>query len=330
MSDAADAVLRAVRRAMTEFDASAGPVLVACSGGADSLALAAACAQVAGGPRPTAGAVVVDHGMQAASASVAQTAADRCSQFGLAPVVVVAVEPDLTAGRGPEAAARLVRYQALEERADALGAAAVFLGHTADDQAETVALGLARGSGPRALAGMAASRGIYRRPLLGLRRSVVRAAFPDSKPWADPHNDDPRFARSRVRHRVLPVWEEELGPGVVAALARSAELVRAEVAAVDAWAADLAELHVSRNEQGRITVDATALRVRPAAVVARILRTAAVEAGARGGRLTAVHVAALTALVTDWRGQGQVDLPGGINARRISGTVVFVPAAAET
>ena len=140
---------------------------------------------------------------------------------------------------GPEAAARTARYAALQSEA-AGRQATIWLGHTLDDQAESVLLGLARGSGPRSLAGMAARTGRLVRPLLGLRRSVTEQACAelDLDPWRDPHNDDPRFARVRVRRTVLPTLEAELGPGVAEALARTAALVRDDADLLDGLAAE--------------------------------------------------------------------------------------------
>ncbi len=317
---------RAVAGVLDELSVRQPLVVVACSGGADSLALAAATAQVVRSARFAqygAGAVVVDHGLQQDSAQVAARAAEQCLALGLDPVLVRRSVPAANSRSGPEAAAREARYGALEAAAGEVQAAAVLLGHTADDQAETVLLGLARGSGPRALAGMPATRGMFRRPLLDLPREVVRSAYPELESWVDPHNEDPRFTRSRVRHRVLPVLERELGPGVAAALARSAAQVRAEVEAVDFWADQLAAACVESAPDGTVAVDAKALVDTPAAVVTRVMRTAAVLAGANGSLLTSVHLGALTALVSHWRGQGPAYLPGHVIARRLSGTVVL-------
>ncbi len=156
--------------------------------------------------------------------------------LGLDPVEVLAVTVG-TSG-GPENAAREARYAALSEAAGRLGAAAVLLGHTRDDQAETVLLRLARGSGTRSLAGMPARTGIYRRPLLELGRgtTVAACAALGLVPWEDPHNLDGRYARVRVRRRLLPALEDELGPGVAEALARTAGLCRDDADALDAWA----------------------------------------------------------------------------------------------
>ena len=318
------AVRVAVRRCLALVDDLAdGPVAAAVSGGADSLALAAALAF----ERPGATALVVDHGLQPGSAEVAARAAAQCADLGLtAEVLTVEVltarsaegpqppragDPPTTgsgADGGPEGAARAVRYGLLDAAADRLQLAAVLLGHTLDDQAETVLLGLARGSGARALAGMAEVRGRYRRPLLGLDRATTRAACAEAglTPWHDPHNADPAYARVRVRAAVLPVLERELGPGVAAALARTARQLREDADALDALVPPLpAEPEVTVLEQ-----------LQPA-VRARALKTwAEREAGAAVG---AVHVDALRALVERWHGQGPVGLPGGARVERRAG-----------
>jgi tRNA(Ile)-lysidine synthase len=192
----------------------------------------------------------------------------------------------------------------------------VLLGHTSDDQAETVLLGLARGSGVRSLAGMPRVRGIFRRPLLDLRRAAVHAAVPDGAPLVDdPHNRDDRFARARVRHTVIPMLERELGPGITAALARTADLARADADALgelaDATAWDL--MHGARDEG---TLDVDSLVGLHAAVLSRVVRTWLVDGGCPPGSLTASHVQRVSRLVTDWRGQGAVALPGGVEALR--------------
>ena len=302
-----DPAVADVRRAVRTVLAQAGPgglVLAACSGGADSLALAAALAFEAPAKALRAGAVVVDHGLQDGSA--------RRSAELLAPVQVVAVQ--VGAAGGPEAAARAARYAALDAVATRTGAELVLLGHTRDDQAETVLLGLARGSGTRSLAGMPASSGRYRRPLLDLdRRTTARAcAAQRLQPWQDPHNADPAFARARVRHEVLPVLERALGPGVAAALARTAALARADADTLDALAADA--LVAATLETGGL--DTAVLAGTSAAVRGRVLHRAARAAGCLGTDLSAGHVRALDALVTDWHGQGPIHLPGGVASGR--------------
>jgi len=299
------AVRLAVRRSLTDVD---GPVAAAVSGGADSLALAAALAF----ERPGSYALVVDHGLQPGSDRVAARAARQCAELGLqARVLAAATGP---AGGGPEAAARAARYTALDQARSQLGGVAVLLGHTRDDQAETVLLGLARGAGARSLAGMAAVRGPYRRPLLGLQRSQVRRACAQAglAPWEDPQNASPDLARARVRSRVLPLLEAELGPGVAAALARTADQLREDADALDALTPRLPT-----------SPDVDGLAALPGALRGRALKRWA-ESGCRGA-VTSAHVDALRALVEDWRGQGPVALPGGVRAQRREGRLHFVP-----
>jgi tRNA(Ile)-lysidine synthase len=299
-------------------------VLVACSGGTDSLALAAATAFEAPKLGLRAAAVVVDHGLQADSAQVAETAAAQCRELGLDPVLVRPVE--VGADGGPEAAARAARYDALREAAAELAADVVLLAHTRDDQAETVLLGLGRGSGARSLAGMAPAMGLLRRPFLEVPRATTAAACIASglRPWYDPHNDNRAYTRVRVRHEVLPVLEQALGPGVVEALARTAGLLRADADALDLLAADVAETTVSRVE-AEVRCDIGMLAGEPAAIRTRVLRQAALEAGCRANDLTAGHVASVDALVTDWRGQRWIDLPQGIRAIRKGGYILLGP-----
>ncbi|MDT7537691.1 MAG: tRNA(Ile)-lysidine synthase [Actinomycetota bacterium] len=302
---AATAAVRvAVRRALADVT---GPVAAAVSGGADSLALAAALAF----ERPGSFAFVVDHRLQDGSAEVAARAAEQCRGLGLdAQVHSRATKPAAARG-GPEAAARTTRYLVLEHAARHNGVEVVLLGHTLDDQAETVLLGLARGSGARALAGMPADRGIFRRPLLGLSRDVTAKACAEAGlvPWADPHNDDPAFARVRVRSRVLPVLEDELGPGIAEALARSAAQLREDADALDALTPELPD---------EASCDDLAVLV--PAVRARALKRWAERLA--GTAVTSVHVDALRALVEAWSGQGPVDLPGGVSIRRTEGRLV--------
>jgi tRNA(Ile)-lysidine synthase len=313
----------AVRSTLTELPQGT-TVLVACSGGTDSLALAAATAFEAPKLGLRAGAIVVDHGLQPDSAHVAEIAAEQCRSLGLDPVQVRVVE--VGTDGGPEGAARTARYDALRDAADELSADVVLLAHTRDDQAETVLLGLGRGSGARSLAGMAPAVGRLRRPFLEVPRATTAAACIASgmRPWHDPHNDDPQYTRVRVRHEVLPVLEEALGPGVVEALARTAGLLRADADALDQLAADVAETTLSRAE-GQVRSDIGVLVEQPAAIRTRVLRQAALEAGCRATDLTAGHVASVDALVTDWRGQRWIDLPQGIRAIRNGGFIILGP-----
>ncbi|MFC8598222.1 tRNA lysidine(34) synthetase TilS [Isoptericola sp. NPDC057191] len=338
-----------------------GLVLVACSGGADSLALAAVTATEARrvgrsvratGDAVRAGAVVVDHGMQPGSDVVAQTAADRCRALGLDPVLVRRVQVDDAPGAGgPEAAARAARYAALDAAAAETGAVAVLLGHTQDDQAESVLLGLARGSGARSLAGMPRRRGRYVRPFLGLRRTQTEAvcAAVGVEFWTDPTNllpvagaggdavvDAAVPARTRVRGAVVPALEAALGPGVVPALARTADQLRDDADALDALAADLLATAGATGgdppdgpSAGDVVLDAGTLAAAPAALRRRALRAAALAVGCPPGATTARHVDALDALVVSWRGQGAVHLPGDARALRACGRLYLRPAGPD-
>ncbi len=328
------AVRLAVRAAVADLPPWS-QVLVACSGGADSLALAAAAAFE--GPRTGVriGAVIVDHGLQDGSAEVAARAADQCRALGLDPVDVVRVDvPDSPAG--PEEAARTARYAALADAATRHTAAVVLLGHTRDDQAEQVLLGLARGSGARSLSGMPPTRGGYVRPLLGVSRTQTQAACAEAglEPWLDPHNDDSRFARVRARRAVADL-ERDLGPGLTAALARSADLLRDDADLLDELAGQAraglaageeppessssAEPSTGGRAQGDVRVSVHAVAALPAALRRRVWRILAAEAGARA--VSAVHVESLDALVMAWRGQGTVDLPGGVVCERVAGSI---------
>ncbi len=308
--------VREALRAVATGDSS--PLaLVACSGGADSLALAATTLFVAPRMGWRAGLVTVDHGLQAGSRQRAEAVARWAREVGLAPVEVLPVR---VAGRpgGPEAAAREARYQALADSARRLRATAVLLGHTRDDQAETVLLALARGAGPRGLAGMPMRREVggvtWLRPLLSVSRERTAAACAalGLDPWQDPHNTDPAYARARVRATVLPALIDALGDKVVDNLARTAALVAADNAVLDELAADA--LVKARAPDGSLVVEALA-KLAPA-IRGRVLHAWARELGAPGGALSHRHVAALDALVTRWRGQGPTQLPGGITVAR--------------
>ena len=295
-------------------------VLVACSGGADSLALAAATAFVAPRMGVRAGLVTVDHGLQPGSVARAAAVAEWGRSVGLDPVEVATVD---VAGRpgGPEAAAREARYEALASAAERHGASAVLLGHTRDDQAETVLLALARGAGPRGLSGMAYRRGVLLRPLLDVSRDDTRKACAalGLAAWADPHNTDPAYTRSRVRADALPALIAALGPGVVANLARTAALTATDAAFLDRVAADA--LGTGRSPAG---LSISALATMAPAIRTRVLHAWARELGAPGAALSHRHVVALDALVTDWHGQGPASLPGGIAVGRRAGDLVQV------
>ena len=301
--------------------APAAGVVVGLSGGADSLALTAACAaEFPGGVH----AVVVDHGLQEGSAEVAERAAAQARGFGTSAEVIRVDVPGGAggAGEGPEAAARTVRHDVLHRVARDPGRP-LLLAHTLDDQAETVLLGLARGAGPAALSGMAPDRtwddGVrVLRPFLfsggPLRRADTEAVCEELgvAPWHDPHNSDYRYARVRARRAALPMLEELLGPGIAANLARTADLVRTDAAALDGWADDalgdaLIDAAAPAAPGTANGLDAGTVAKLPDAVRTRALKKWAEANGASA--LTTAHIAALDKLVVDHRGRGPVALP---------------------
>ncbi|GGB27087.1 tRNA(Ile)-lysidine synthase [Flexivirga endophytica] len=311
---------RGVRAALSEAALPPGSTVVtACSGGPDSLALAAAVAFEAPKQRLTTVAVVVDHQLQEGSGDVALRALEQCRDLGIDQAAVRTVDVAGT-GDGPEAAARDARYAALAEAAASYDAGAVLLGHTSDDQAETVLLALARGSGPRALTGMARASGVgvrWLRPLLDVTRDETHAACAALRlePWHDPHNDDPRYLRVRVR-KALADLEADIGPGVVAGLTRTAELIRDDLTHLDDSATRLAtELGESPWPVDELAAIATPLRTR---VWRELLR----RAGSPAASLGKVHIDAVDALVTRWHGQQPIHIPGSLQVRRGAGLIV--------
>jgi tRNA(Ile)-lysidine synthase len=306
------AIRSAVRNALT--DCSAGDlVLVAVSGGADSLALAYALSLEAPKLAVRVEGVTVDHQLQSQSSVQAEKVVAALSKMGVEKTHVIKVDVDITDGL--EASARRARYAALDACAEKTGASFILLGHTRDDQSESVLLGLARGSGARSLSAMAGRNGKYLRPLLAITREETLGACAEAQldPWDDPHNADKTFTRVRVRHDVIPNLEKNLGPGISAALARTASLLRDDADALDQLADDEFAAHEP------LSLDINRLEKLPKAIRTRVLRMAIYAAGAPSGSLSADHIAPIEAFITDWRGQGPSDLPGGVRVSRISG-----------
>jgi len=305
--------LRNAVRPFLENLTAGDSAIVAVSGGADSLALAYALIKEAPELAITLIAVTVDHQLQTGSGEQAKKVQEQLKSMGYQEVIVEKVS--VVEKSGVEADARTARYAALDSIAHAFGASQIFLGHTRDDQAETVLLGLARGSGTRSLSGMATVNGKYARPFLQLTRSQTVAACDEAAitPWNDPHNANEKFSRVRVRNKVMPVMEDEIGPGIAAALARSAAILRDDADALD----EMAQAVISRVDLSDL--DCAALAELPRAIRSRILRAAIYAAGAPSGSVSADHLSGVEALVTSWRGQGEASLPGGVKVARISG-----------
>lgn len=284
---------------------------VALSGGADSLALTA----VAAAAKPTI-ALIVDHRLQHDSSQVAAAAHDQAMAVGCVDAHVLCIDVGTTGG--PEAAARTARYRALDE---ARGGAPVLLAHTLDDQAETVLLGLGRGSGSRSIAGMRPCDPPWYRPLLGVRRAVTHAACEELglTPWQDPHNADRRFTRARLRAEVLPLLEDVLGGGVAEALARTATSLREDTDTLDELADQaLAEFGADRSGLAGSAggaLDITRLAALPEAVRRRVIRGWLMAGGARG--LTDKQIRGVDTLVTAWRGQGGVAVGSPLRSQRL-------------
>ena len=311
-------VRRGVRRVLADVEPGV-TVVVACSGGADSMALLAGTVFEARKAGWRVVGATIDHGLQDASAELATRVVGQMAVLGADETFSARVHVE-GAGMGPEAAAREARYAVLEEIAQRLDAPVVLLGHTRDDQAETVLMGLTRGSGGRSLAGMRRGFGRYRRPLLDVSRAdtVASCRAEGIDFWSDPHNDDPAYTRSRIRTRVLPLLEQELGPGVAETLARTADQLRLDMEHLD----DEADALLAR-ASGPEGLDLTVLTGAPAPIRRRVLRLAALAAGAPASELFHDHVLAMEALVTDWRGQKWIDLPGHLRFRRLGELLVF-------
>jgi tRNA(Ile)-lysidine synthase len=312
------AVRSAVRRSLGDLEPGAR-LVVACSGGADSLALASATVHEGREHGWYVVGATVDHRLQEGSAEQAVRVVGQLAALGVDETVSARARVE-AAGLGPEAAARAGRYALLDQIRERFAAEVVLLGHTRDDQAETVLMGLARGSGGRAIAGMRRSFDHYRRPLLDVAHedTITACQVEGLAVWEDPHNDDPAFTRVRVRERVLPVLEDELGPGVTGALARTADQLRADMELLDAYAE---RAGVAAAVPGGLSVEVLAGLETP--IRTRVLRAAAVDAGSPPGELFHQHVLAVDALVTDWHGQKWVDLPGRLRALRRDGVLLF-------
>ncbi len=307
MVEATVALRNAVRPYLEKLEAG-DKFLVAVSGGADSLSLAKALIIESQPLALQPIAITIDHQLQAGSELQAQRVENQLKEIGYDQVLVKKVLVSLESGL--EAGARDARYAAIGEGVEETKAVKVFLGHTRDDQAESVLLGLARGSGARSLSGMAPENGIYLRPFLSITREESEAACREwgLEFWNDPHNLNTEFTRVKVRREVIPYLDEHLDPGISRALVRSAALLRDDADALDLWA-----------EREASDLDCERLAALPRAIRTRIIRRSALSAGATPGQLTFEQVGAIDALICAWKGQGAVSLAGGVKVERISG-----------
>jgi len=316
MSTAGTPSLWEIRKAVKPWIAdSSQTILFGCSGGADSMALALALFLEANQTKVIP--VVVDHGLQDGSAQITSQTISKLKEIGYTQVETAVAQVKITDGL--EASARRARYQIFNQFIDTYRPKYFLLAHTLNDQAETVLLGLARGSGARSLSGMAVENNIYVRPLLKISRQTTVAACREGgiEIWSDPHNDDLRFARVRTRKNVLPNLEENLGPGITEALVRSADLLRDDADALDSFAreyfAQTDPLNLSVSELERL----------PKAIRTRVLRLAIYKAGAPTGSLSAEHINGAEALISDWHGQKELSLPGDVKLLRNSGRITL-------
>ena len=286
---------------------------IGVSGGADSLALAVASKLEADNFSIELVAVIVDHGLQENSAEISEFAMKQLTKIGIKDIFIGRANVQITDGL--EASARRARYTIFQQAIETYGCRAFLLGHTKNDQAEGVLLGLARGSGTKSLSGMQEVSGIFIRPLLGVDRVTTEASCSEAniEYWIDPHNSNQDFTRVRVRENILPLLENEIGPGITDALARSAKLLREDAIALDEWAE-----RVFR-QVDPLDIEVSLLAGLPIAVRSRVMRLAIYAAGAPAGSISAAHLEPIEAFVSDWRGQGHTSLPGGVKVCRISG-----------
>lgn len=301
-------VRRAVRESWSRNEVSLGDqILVACSGGADSLALAAAAIFEGKRGGVKVGAVIVEHGLQLETKKVAADTAELLANLGAEPVLIKSVK--VGKAGGPEAAARDARYAAIDEAVKEVNARFVMLAHTMNDQAETVLLGLARGSGNKSLNGMADRTGRHLRPLLGISRLTTEAFCNDSglSFWSDPQNKDKKYARVRVRETILPRLESELGPGIAEALARTAEQLQEDEIVLSSLAKSYFDETVIIRATA-IEIAVTDFAAMPLAIRHRVLALALHRMNA--AEFSRTHILAVDALVDDWHGQKPLTLPG--------------------
>ena len=311
----------AVQNLLKDFEAG-DLVLVACSGGADSLALAWTTAVVGKRLELKTGAIIVDHQLIPESSEVAANAKKQCEELGLSEVLVKKVKVEQT-NEGLEAAARIARYQAFENVLSETKAKAILLAHTQDDQAETVLMRLTRGSGAKSLSGMTEVSGKYLRPFLHLRKKLVHDSLDliGLKAWQDPANTDKQYLRVKVRQDLMPRLVEVLGESTISSLDKTAHLLRLDNQALE----ELAQQFVDSQADVKVNgLNIKELEKLPEAIRTRVLRICGVASGVQPGPFSFEHIEAIDALVKNWHGQGNVDLPGFIQATRVDGSLRLI------
>lgn len=305
----------ALKQALTSLQPG-DHVVVAVSGGADSLLLAY-CLKIEGAELALdIHAVVIDHQLQENSAEVAADAKVALARLGITSTAIIPV--DVVKRDGIEADARRARYAALESYAKSINASAIFLGHNQDDLAESVLLGLTQGAGTKSLAGMKTRDGLYIRPFLSVTRAEIIEACAEARIeyWSDPQNADERFTRVKIRSTIIPMLEDEIGPGIKEALARSARIFRE-----DSDALDLLTDEIFDTIADPTSIEISLLEPLPSAIRKRVIRRALAGLGA--SRITAEQLGWVDALVSQWHGQREVALPAGVTARRESGRLAL-------
>ena len=320
LSPAQGLIRLAVRTSLTSNTKPGQKLLIAVSGGADSLALAAACEFEAKKLGLKIAAAVIDHSLQNNSDKVAAQTAKTLATLGFEEVVVMKIA--VGKAGGPEAAARTARYTALETIRQKTKSHFVVLGHTSSDQAETVLLGLVRGSGSKSLSGMSEKTGLLLRPLLGIERATTEAFCKDSgiKYWSDPQNKDEKFLRVMIRKHVLPFLEKQLGGSVAASLVRTSDQLREDNTYLESQADKSFKKYAKVSGSG-ISFDAKAIEKLPAAILNRVIKKALDGFGSESSR---THVLAVSDLVLSWHGQKPLALPG-VRVVRKGNTISFEP-----
>lgn len=320
LSPAQGLIRLAVRNCLTSNTKPGQKLLIAVSGGADSLALAAACEFESKKLGLKIAAAVIDHSLQKGSDKVAAQTAKTLAALGFEEVVVKKVS--VGKAGGPEAAARTARYAALETLRQKTKSNFVVLGHTASDQAETVLLGLVRGSGSKSLSGMSEKTGFLLRPLLGVERATTEAFCKDSgiKYWSDPQNKDEKFLRVMIRKHVLPFLEKQLGGSVATSLVRTSDQLREDNTYLELQADKSFKKYAKVSGSG-ISFDAKAIEKLPAAILNRVIKKALDGFGSESSR---THVLAVSDLVLSWHGQKPLALPG-VRVVRKGNTISFEP-----